>query len=363
MNLSDKQKTFLTIGLYLCIVGVFLFLTGCSYGPNMTCSIFSLKDGTKVTIQKKFWDVRLNYLEACTDKDTFYLITRDPEKTRCYIMQYNIYGEKLREYELPFFTDSILTYGGEPRCAFYPAQKLFLYEDDLNEDPKISDHRVCYYDLGSGEKGMIPGIEEKDIAIKQFYVINEKLLLVNASYHTADKGMLYLINIKEKKLAAVQEIPYPSNVTVDIPLSRLSVFKFNSKVVNIYDLRTLKHLFAIPQNTALYLTDCAFAPSGNVMLQAGLGDSREAICLSIAENNHWKNTPCIFSVSTKENFVICPQFYSDQIILFRLSDNKNSLSPGQLCFFDLREKKIIKKYPVSPRGYSKLQGDYLIWED
>ena len=210
---------------------------------------------------------------------------------------------------------------------------------------------------------MIPGIEEKDIAIKQFYVINEKLLLVNASYHTADKGMLYLINIKEKKLAAVQEIPYPSNVTVDIPLSRLSVFKFNSKVVNIYDLRTLKHLFAIPQNTALYLTDCAFAPSGNVMLQAGLGDSREAICLSIAENNHWKNTPCIFSVSTKEHYVIDPQFYSDQIILFRLSDNKNSLSPGQLCFFDLREKKIIKKYPVSPRGYSKLQGDYLIWED
>ena len=210
---------------------------------------------------------------------------------------------------------------------------------------------------------MIPGIEEKDIAIKQFYVINEKLLLVNASYHTADKGMLYLINIKEKKLAAVQEIPYPSNVTVDIPLSRLSVFKFNSKVVNVYDLRTLKHLFAIPQNTALYLTDCAFAPSGNVMLQAGLGDSREAICLSITENNHWKNTPCIFSVSTKEHFVICPQFYSDQIILFRLSDNKNSLSPGQLCFFDLREKKIIKKYPVSPRGYSKLQGDYLIWED
>ena len=163
MNLSDTQKTFLTIGLYLCTVGVFLFLTGCSYGPNMTCSIFSLKDGTRVTIQKKFWDVRLNYLEACTDKDTVYLTTRDPEKTRCYIMQYNIYGEKLREYELPFFTDSILTYGGEPRCAFYPAQKLFLYEDDLNEDPKISDHRVCYYDLGSGEKGMIPGIEEKDI--------------------------------------------------------------------------------------------------------------------------------------------------------------------------------------------------------
>ena len=363
MAFFRTEKEFLKTFLYLCAVGVFLFLTGCSYGPNMTCSIFSLKDGTKITIPKKFWDVRLNYLEACADKDTVYLTTRDPEKTRCYIMQYNMQGEKLQEFELPFFTDSILTYGAEPCCAFYPAQKLFLYEEDLNEDPKIFEDRVFYYDLGSGEKGMIAGIGGKDIVIKQFYVINETLLLVNAFCHTAKKGILYFIDIKEKKLAATREIPYLSHVTVDIPLSRLAVFVRDSKNIDIYDLRTLKHLFAIPQKTALYLTDCAFAPSGNIMLQAGLGDNLDRIFLSVAKDKHWENTPCIFSVSTKEHYVLDPQFYSDQIILFRLSDNKNRPSSHQLCFFDLREKKIIKKYPVSPRGYSKLQGDYLIWED
>ena len=363
MAFFRTEKEFLKTFLYLCAVGVFLFLTGCSYGPNMTCSIFSLKDGAKITIPKKFWDVRLNYLEACADKDTVYLTTRDPEKTRCYIMQYNMQGEKLQEFELPFFTDSILTYGAEPYCAFYPAQKLFLYEEDLNEDPKIFEDRVFYYDLGSGEKGMIAGIGGKDIVIKQFYVINETLLLVNAICHTAKKGILYFIDIKEKKLAATREIPYLSHVTVDIPLSRLAVFVRDSKNIDIYDLGTLKHLFAIPQNTALYLTDCAFAPSGNIMLQAGLGDNLDRIFLSVAKDKHWENTPCIFSVSTKEHYVLDPQFYSDQIILFRLSDNKNRPSSHQLCFFDLREKKIIKKYPVAPRGYSKLQGDYLIWED
>ena len=362
MAFFRTEKEFLKNFLYLCTVGVFLFLTGCSYGPNMTCSIFSLKDGTKVTIQKKFWDVRLNYLEACTDKDTFYLITRDPEKTRCYIMQYNIYGEKLREYELPFFTDSILTYGAEPRCAFYPAQKLFLYKDDLNEDPTISQDRVCYYDLGSGEKGMIPGIEEKDIAIKQFYVINEKLLLVDAFCHTAKKGFLYLVNIKEKKLAAMREIPYPAQVAVNIPLSQFSVFQAYNKKIDVYDLRTLKHLFAIPECPDLYVTDCAFSPSGNVMLQGGFGDDRDEICLFVARNNRWEFAGRIFGVSIKEYFILDPNFYSDQIILFLLT-NPNRSTPKQLCFFDLREKKIVKKYPAPVWGYSKRQGDYLIWED
>ena len=362
MNLSDKQKAFFKIFLCLCIHSVFILLAGCSYGPNMTCSIFSLKDGTRVTIQKKFWDVRLNYLEACTDKDTFYLITRDPEKTRCYIMQYNIYGEKLREYELPFFTHSILTYGGDPRCAFYPAQKRIFHVENVSKEPQISQDRLFYYDLDSGTKGMISGIDGKDFAITGLYVLDENLLLVNSFCHTARKGFLYLVNIKEKKLAAMREIPYPSNVTVDIPLSHLSVFKFNSKVVNIYDLRTLKHLFAIPQNTALYLTDCAFAPSGNVMLLGGLGDDRDEICLFVARNNRWEFAGRIFGVSTKEYFILDPNFYSDQIILFLLS-NPNRSTPKQLCFFDLREKKIVKKYPAPVWGYSKRQGDYLIWED
>ena len=161
----------------------------------------------------------------------------------------------------------------------------------------------------------------------------------------------------------MREIPYPAQVAVNIPLSQFSVFQAYNKKIDVYDLRTLKHLFAIPECPDLYVTNCAFSPSGNVMLQGGFGDNRKEICLFVARNNRWEFAGRIFGVSIKEYFILDPNFYSDQIILFRLSDNKNSLSPGQLCFFDLREKKIIKKYPVSPRGYSKLQGDYLIWED
>ncbi len=278
-------------------------------------------------------------------------------------MQYSMQGEKLLEYELPFFTHSISTYGAEPCCAFYPDLKLFFYVEDLNGEPRTSEERVFYYDLDSGEKGMIAGIEGKDIAISRFYVVNETLLLVDACCHSADKGMLYLIDTREKKLVAVQEIPYPAKVSADVSLSRLAVFTINSKVIDIYDLRTLKHLFGIPQNNALYLTDCAFSPSGNIMLQAGLGDNGDEICLSGVKDGHWENSPSIFFVSTEEYFILEPQFYSDRIILFQLSGNQNKYAWQQLCFFDFNEKKIVRKYPVSVWGYSKLQGDYFIWEN
>jgi WD40 repeat protein len=209
---------------------------------------------------------------------------------------------------------------------------------------------------------MISGIEGKDFAITGLYVLDENLLLVNSSCNTARKGFLYLVNIKEKKLAAMQEIPSPAQVAVNIPLSQFSVFQAYNKKIDVYDLRTLKHLFAIPECPDLYVTNCAFSPSGNVMLQGGFGDDRDEICLFVARNNRWEFAGRIFGVSTKEYFILDPNFYSDQIILFLLA-NPNRSTPKQLCFFDLREKKIVKKYPAPVWGYSKRQGDYLIWED
>ena len=362
MKLSDKQKVFFKIFLCLCIYSVFIFLAGCSYGSNMTCSILSLKSGYTVTIQKKFHDIRLNFLESSSGEDSFFLITGDPEKKHCYIMQYNMQGEKHREYKLPFFTHSILTYGGDPRCAFYPAQKRIFHVENVSKEPQISQDRLFYYDLDSGTKGMISGIDGKDFAITGLYVLDENLLLVNSSCNTARKGFLYLVNIKEKKLAAMQEIPSPAQVAVNIPLSQFSVFQAYNKKIDVYDLRTLKHLFAIPECPDLYVTNCAFSPSGNVMLQGGFGDDRDEICLFVARNNRWEFAGRIFGVSTKEYFILDPNFYSDQIILFLLS-KPNRSTPKQLCFFDLREKKIVKKYPAPVWGYSKRQGDYLIWED
>ena len=149
-------------------------------------------------------------------------------------------------------------------------------------------------------------------------------------------------NIKEKKLAAMREIPSPAQVAVNIPLSQFSVFRAYNKKIDVYDLRTLKHLFAIPECPDLYVTNCSFSPSGNVMLQGGFGDDRKEICLFVARNNRWEFAGRIFGVSTKEYFILDPNFYSDQIILFLLS-NPNRSTPKQLCFFDLREKKIVKK--------------------
>ena len=160
----------------------------------------------------------------------------------------------------------------------------------------------------------------------------------------------------------MREIPSPAQVAVNIPLSQFSVFRAYNKKIDVYDLRTLKHLFAIPECPDLYVTNCAFSPSGNVMLQGGFGDDRDEICLFVARNNRWEFAGRIFGVSTKEYFILDPNFYSDQIILFLLS-NPNRSTPKQLCFFDLREKKIVKKYPAPVWGYSKRQGDYLIWED
>ncbi|MBE6390361.1 MAG: hypothetical protein E7043_09370 [Lentisphaerae bacterium] len=366
MKLSRKQKLILKIFLCLCISCLFLLFA--TWRQPVGCfSILSLKTGKKVTIQPKLHDGVLNYLDAWCDKDTFFLTEGNRDMKLCYIMQYNMQGKKLSEYKLPFFTHSITGYGEGNLCAFYPAQKRFFYAEDGNAT-------YHYYDLDSGEKGMIDGIETEDVAIKDVCVVNETLLLVDAFYNTVpSKKILYLIDIKEKKLVATREIPCVGwggkDILLNISLSRLAVFPSGSNNIDVYDSRTLRHLFSIPKDTCC--TDFAFSPSGNIMLQNFAGDNTYNIALSV-ENNHWEKPEIIFSLLSEDYLIINLQFYSDKTVLIHLFESNKKYASDwlqdkhaveQLWLFDLRKKKIIQKYPVQVRHHSKIQGDYWIWED
>lgn len=369
MQLSRKKKLFVKIFFCLCISCLFLLFAGCRQ-PVGCFSILSLKTGKKVTIQPKFRDDLLNYLDAWCDKDTFFLTEGNRNMKLCYIMQYNMQGKKLSEYKLPFFTHSITGCAEGNLCAFYPAQKRFFYV----EHGYTANQKLFYYDLDSGEKGMIDGIETEDAEIKNVCVVTETLLLVDAFYHTIpSKKILYLIEIKEKKLVATREIPRVGwggkDISLNISLSRLAVFPGDSNNIDVYDSRTLQHLFSIPQNTSF--AGFALSPSGNIILQNFIGDGKYKISLSVA-NNLWKTSEIIFSVPTEDYCILNSQFYSDEIILLHLFEsNKNYASDHlqdkhaveQLWLFDLRKKKIIQRYPVRVRNYSKIQGDYWIWED
>ena len=369
MKLSRKQKLILKIFLCLCISCLFLLFA--TWRQPVGCfSILSLKTGKKVTIQPKLPNGLLNYLDAWCDKDTFFLTEGYWDLKLCYIMQYNMQGKKLSEYKLPFYTDSITGYGVTNLCAFYPAQKRFFYA----EDGYVAYQKLYYYDLDSGEKGIIDGIETEDVAIKTVCVVNETLLLVDAFYNTVpSKKILYLIDIKEKKLVATREIPRVergwNDISLNISLSRLAVFPSGSNNIDVYDSRTLRHLFSIPKDTCY--SDFAFSPSGNIMLQNFAGDNTYNIALSV-ENNHWEKPEIIFSLLSEDYFIFDLQFYSDKTVLIHLSErNKKYASDWlqekhaveQLWLFDLRKKKIIQKYPVQVRHHSKIQGDYWIWED
>lgn len=363
MNLSKKQKLFLQVFLCLCISCLFLSFA-IQRQPVGCFSILSLKNGKKVTIQPKSYHQLLCYLDAWCDKDTFFLIEGNRDMNLCYIMQYNMQGKKLSEYKLPVF--SYLIQGNEKciPCAFYPVQKRFFYV----EEETWARERLYYYDLDSGEKGMIVGVEAND-EIKNVRVVNETLLLVDA--YDSSKKTLYLIDIEEKKLVATWESTDDGwcgvDISLNVSLSRLAVFPVKSNNIDVYDSSTLQHLFSIPKNP---MANCfAFSPSGNIILKLFYGDSKISFAV---EDIFRKTSEIIFSVPVENYSIFDMQFYSDEIILIHLGEyNKkyaqdwlqHKYAVEQLWLFDLREKKIIQKYPVSVRNYSKIQGDYWIWED